>query len=298
MNMAGAFNTSAFFQAISICQNRRGARRFSRHIGRRGSAGFQTCCIADFQIGEACKQARSKGLELSDTADSQVFAALDAARTRCGISGMKPRGLLGLSLRRAFWLFWFCVLFLGLPLQAAEEIPALRPPRGLLPPSFWDQHGWQMIATVGVVIGAIALWFWLLRGPQPEAALPSDATARRALEALRDHNEDTALAVEVSRIVRGYVREVLILQSDELTTEELLKKVRACFQGSPALLATLGSFLRECDTRKFSPVALPSQGPMVIRALQLIASIEAHRHPTPPAATAEAVAATTTSPTA
>jgi len=33
------------------------------------SAGFQTCCIADFQIGGSCDVVRCAGLETGDTAD-------------------------------------------------------------------------------------------------------------------------------------------------------------------------------------------------------------------------------------
>ena len=39
-----------------------------------GSAGFQTCCIADFQIGTACVSDRSASLETRDTADLEVCA--------------------------------------------------------------------------------------------------------------------------------------------------------------------------------------------------------------------------------
>ncbi len=178
---------------------------------------------------------------------------------------------------------------------AVDTIPELRPPRGLLLPSFWEQHGWQVIARVVVVMGAIALWLWRRRAPQLTVVVPPDAVARRALEALRDYNQDVALAEEVSRILRGYVREVLILQNEELTTEELLKEVHACFQADPALLATLGSLLRECDTWKFAPVAQPAQGPMVARALDLVARIESHRHPVAQAGVGAPAGATTAS---
>jgi len=40
----------------------------------RRSAGFQTCCVADFQIGATRQVVRSAGLETRDTADSEVCA--------------------------------------------------------------------------------------------------------------------------------------------------------------------------------------------------------------------------------
>jgi 5-methyltetrahydrofolate--homocysteine methyltransferase len=45
----------------------------SRHYR---SAGFQTCCIADFQFGSASGVVRSAGLETRDTADLEVCATL------------------------------------------------------------------------------------------------------------------------------------------------------------------------------------------------------------------------------
>ena len=44
----------------------------SRQTAR--SAGFQTCCIADFQIGRRRDIEQHAGLETRDTADSEVCA--------------------------------------------------------------------------------------------------------------------------------------------------------------------------------------------------------------------------------
>jgi hypothetical protein len=41
--------------------------------------GFQTCCIADFQVGSAAL--RPAGLETRDTADLEVCATLSSCRT-------------------------------------------------------------------------------------------------------------------------------------------------------------------------------------------------------------------------
>jgi len=38
------------------------------------SAGFQTCCIADFQVGKTLEITRFAGLETRDTADLEVCA--------------------------------------------------------------------------------------------------------------------------------------------------------------------------------------------------------------------------------
>jgi len=44
------------------------------------SAGFQTCCIADFQVGRVLENARPTGLETRDSADLEVGAAVGRAR--------------------------------------------------------------------------------------------------------------------------------------------------------------------------------------------------------------------------
>jgi hypothetical protein len=48
----------------------------------RRSAGFPTCCIADFQIGSACSVGRRAGLETRDTADLEVCATTVALHRR------------------------------------------------------------------------------------------------------------------------------------------------------------------------------------------------------------------------
>ena len=49
------------------------------------SAGFQTCCIADFQVGRTPAVVQSAGLETRDTADLSVSASL--RRDRAGAKG-------------------------------------------------------------------------------------------------------------------------------------------------------------------------------------------------------------------
>ena len=55
-----------------------------QHLAKQRSAGFQTCCIADFQVGSAVL--RPAGLETRDTADLEVCATLD----RYGRAARRP----------------------------------------------------------------------------------------------------------------------------------------------------------------------------------------------------------------
>ena len=51
------------------------------------SAGFQTCCIADFQVGRVLENALPAGLETRDTADLSVSASLRRDRAEAGGEG-------------------------------------------------------------------------------------------------------------------------------------------------------------------------------------------------------------------
>ena len=212
-------------------------------------------------------------------------------RERAGVRGNRAceghEGYGRVKCPRSVWLLFFCGFLSSRPLQAAEETPKLRPPRGELLPSFWEQHGWLIVAGAVVLLGLAALVVWRSRRAKPVVTVPPDVIACRALEALGQRTEDVGLVVEVSRIVRRYALTVFVLQNDELTTEELLKEVRACFPTHPELLAALGNLLRECDTRKFAPVSQPAASPIVPRALELIAKLESHRHPPPSVPTAQ-----------
>ena len=78
------------------------------------SAGFQTCCIADFQVGNTVEFGWPADLEIRDTADLEVCATLVAASPRykkhgswkASISFLKRIGTMNLvgwrwSVRRA-----------------------------------------------------------------------------------------------------------------------------------------------------------------------------------------------------
>src|ERR1044071_4763623 len=62
------------------------SRRFPGRAGKGCSAGFQTCCVADFQVGRAVEFGWAADLEIRDTADLEVCATLVAAVPRCAVS--------------------------------------------------------------------------------------------------------------------------------------------------------------------------------------------------------------------
>jgi len=165
----------------------------------------------------------------------------------------------------------------GLP--AEEAIPALRPPRPELRPSFLDQYGWLVVVAVAVGCAAIAGWARWRARPKPVVILPPDALARNSLEGLRARTEDVALAAEVSRILRRYVTAAFNLPPDELTPAELQRALKDS-RTSPDLVSAINAFLRRCDEWKFAPVpSCPLRG-VIGGALELIDKTEASRKQT------------------
>jgi hypothetical protein len=182
-------------------------------------------------------------------------------------------------------------LALGLPLLAAtawaaEETNQFRPPRPLLGPPFWEQHGTLVLVlgAVGLIGSALAVWW--VRRPRQTAGVPAVARTRAALQALQGRAEDDALARDVSQILRRYVIDALELPHEELTTAELDAVLQDPPRTSPALAAALVDFLRECDVEKFAPLKPPTPRGFVARALDLVAQVEAERKPPPVQSTA------------
>lgn len=172
--------------------------------------------------------------------------------------------------------------------SAGEQAPALRPPRGELGPSLWEQHRWLFLALTGIVLAGFAAGLWWRRRSRPAAETPPDALARQALLALQGRDDDEGLALEVSRILRGFLTTAFGLPHEELTTAEFDRALRSPPAASEELVTALVGLLRECDVKKFAPVKPPALPNLVARALELIDRVEAERKAPPVAVTANA----------
>lgn len=169
-----------------------------------------------------------------------------------------------------------CLVFIS-NLALAQPPPGLRPPRGEIGPTFWEQHGWLVIIIAFFVVVAVTAVLILLTRPRRGRMEPPEAVARRSLAALRDRAEDGVLIMEVSRIFRRYVLFAFDLPPEELTTAELNKTLQSLPNAEPALAAAIGDFLRQCDEDKFAPRALPPRMNAVARALELLEKVEGFR---------------------
>ena len=154
------------------------------------------------------------------------------------------------------------------------NIPDLRPPRGLMPPSWWDQNGWQT-GCLFAVLGLLFLLLALQRRHRPAVPEPSPfESAQQILETWRERPEDGMLVQEVSRLVRRQVITVFNLPGDELTTDEILLALKADSRATTELVGALGTFLRACEAYEFAPDPPQTPGGVVARAMALLAQLK------------------------
>jgi len=134
-----------------------------------------------------------------------------------------------------------------------DALLKLRPPRGEIPPTFWERNGVWIIAAVVVLLVVIALVAWWLTRPKPTVPVPPDVQARKALDPLRQKAEDGAVLSQVSQILRHYVSAAFALPPGEMTTGDFCRAIADQGRLGDDLSAALSDFLRKCDERKFAP---------------------------------------------
>ena len=153
----------------------------------------------------------------------------------------------------------------------------LKPPKGPLPPSFWERYHFWVFGGAGVLLLATGVLIWYVRRPLPEPVIPPDVQARRDLEAAAREPDPGILLSHLSRILRRYITRVFGLPQEELTTREFVTLLQN-HPGMPARLAEpLTVFLRQCDERKFSPMPPDQPSDPVAAALELIDETERWR---------------------
>jgi hypothetical protein len=168
-------------------------------------------------------------------------------------------------------------LFLPVVVIAADtnELPALIPAYGELPPTFWEQHQ-AAIIVAGFAVLAFAFYFLkVMLRPESPLILPPEAMARQALANLQDQPEDGKTLTSVSQILRRYVVAAFALPPAETTTAEFCAVIEANERIGSELAQSLSSFLRECDVRKFSPANNAAPLNAVNRARVLVSRSEA-----------------------
>jgi hypothetical protein len=194
-------------------------------------------------------------------------------------------GLMGCSLLDVGCWMLPAILFLlaALSLHAqtnasdTNALPALLPPYGELPPTFWEQHG-VAVSFFGMgIIALAALGIWLIFRPKPTLIIPPEVQACEALENLRQQPEDGAMLSRVSQVVRNYFIAAFQLVPGELTTTEFSREISHSEKVGAELSTAAANFLRDCDDRKFPAVAALAKLDAANQALKLIERAEQRR---------------------
>ncbi|HTL17163.1 MAG TPA: hypothetical protein VL793_07995 [Patescibacteria group bacterium] len=157
--------------------------------------------------------------------------------------------------------------------NGASDLPpsSLKPPRGEIMPSFWEQHGTLIIIGGILLLAAIGAGLWLVFKPKPPVPVPFAVEARHQLEALGDGPEDGVTLSRTSQVLRRYIAASFGLPSLELTTTEFCRAVNQNAKIGQELSQQICRFLQSCDVRKFAPGAT---GPELGAVSQCLALIE------------------------
>ena len=197
-------------------------------------------------------------------------------------SKLGAQGIIGFRISNFGFRVWVLALaFLAYPTFAATNISAddddlakLRPPRGEIPPTFWERYNVWIIAGTLVFLVLIGILVWIVTRPKPPIIVPPEVRARQALEPVLTKPEDGLLLSKVSQILRRYIAEAFGLPAGELTTTEFCSLIAKHDGIGPELGGAISEFLRRCDERKFTPV--PPAAPMnaAAAALQFVESAQ------------------------
>ena len=191
-----------------------------------------------------------------------------------------PRGVPGAAVRFALFSIFGFELFLISAFaadSASEELPPLRPPRGEIPPGFWELYTWHVVAGGLVFLALIALALWWFTRPKPAAVIPPRVQAENALRPLAAEPETGVVLSRVSQALRGYFVHVFALPAGELTTGEFARALETKPLPFPDLADSAVRLLRACDERKFGPLLATEPLRAASQALNLIEQTEDRR---------------------
>jgi hypothetical protein len=182
-------------------------------------------------------------------------------------------------------MFPLAILFLFIALTVHPQTndlgtnkpPALVPPYGELPPTFFEQHGTAIaFAGLGIIVLATC-GGWLIFRPKPKMIVPPEVEARQELERLRQRPEDGVVLSRVSQVTRSYFIAAFQLTQGEFTTAEFCREISGNDKIGAELALAAADFLRDCDREKFSSKTGPAKLDAADRALKLIEQAEQRR---------------------
>lgn len=152
----------------------------------------------------------------------------------------------------------------------------LAPPHAEIPPTVLELY-WPFLVPAAfaalVFAAAAVLVAWLMLRPRPPEDEPAAAHARRELARLRGQPASTETIAAVSKVFRHYLLARLGLRGQQLTTQELGRKLQSSPRFGSHLAIPCGEFLQQLDEAKFSP-ATPSHSNAAEQALNLVERCE------------------------
>jgi hypothetical protein len=138
----------------------------------------------------------------------------------------------------------------------------LRPPKPVLLPGFWEEHG-LFIAIVAAVVVLLGVVVWrILARPRPPVVPSPAEEARAALDPLHGRATDAALLAKVSTSLRRYFVQALDLARTELTNSELCEMLAHHPRVPPELRNSVTELLLGMEHRRFGdrpPARVPTE---------------------------------------
>jgi hypothetical protein len=138
---------------------------------------------------------------------------------------------------------------------ASDDLPALRPPRSEILPTFWERYQIAIVVAAVLLLVLVFVGLWVMTRPKPPMIAPPAATAREALNKLRNQPETGEVLSKISQVIRFYFMAAFNLPQRELTTGEFSRMIIEQEKLDRSLADTVVEFLRQCDHRKFAPPA-------------------------------------------
>jgi hypothetical protein len=181
-----------------------------------------------------------------------------------------PARVLALMTLGGWFLGHVLTAHANIPKPPNDEIPALKPPLGEIPPEVWEEHHTSLVTGGILMLSAISAAAWFVLRPRPVDPTPPEALARRELEALKGEAQTGKVLSTVSRVTRSYLSRAFNLPTAELTTTEFCLKLTQEERIGPVLGAAAQMFLKQCDERKFSPTPPPGPFNAVGESLRLV----------------------------
>jgi hypothetical protein len=184
-----------------------------------------------------------------------------------------PQPVLRVQYFLCLFLIGLCFPFLSrAQTNGSSDLPAssLMPPRGEIPPTFWEQYGIWVLIGAALFLGLVTLGIWFAIRPKLVPAVPYSVHAREELESLRQQPQDAPLLSRTSQILRRCLAALFDLPSGELNTSEFCQAALGSAKLGPDLARDSIEFLKACDLHKFAPSHPDAPADAVGRALSMI----------------------------